>query len=170
MLHELTEDDPDIRMEYCETITNIIAHNQDYLRLICFSDEARFSVNGHVHRQNVRYWFDENLRIFREGHTQFPQKLNVWAGILGNYMVGPIFFDGNLNGDNYLNMLETEITAAINNIITNHRHEFPQHLIFQQDGASPHYAVRVRNYLNTVFPGRLMDDGDISSGHLDHRT
>ncbi|XP_030767065.1 uncharacterized protein LOC115890854 [Sitophilus oryzae] len=33
-----------------------------------------------------------------EGHTQYPQKINVWAGILGNTVLCPIFLNENLTG------------------------------------------------------------------------
>ncbi|XP_072398072.1 uncharacterized protein [Diabrotica undecimpunctata] len=154
MVHELTEDDPDRRLQYCETIDNNISQDPSYLRHICFSNEATFYLNGHVHRQNVRYWSDENPRLFRECHTQFPTKLNVWAGILGNHIIGPFFIKGNLTGESYLNLLETQIIPAIHDVLTNNPGEFTQDIILQQDGAPPHYDAGVRNFLINLYPRR----------------
>ncbi|XP_072401603.1 uncharacterized protein [Diabrotica undecimpunctata] len=143
MVHELTEDDPDRRLQYCESMDNNISQDPTYLRHICFSDKATFYLNGHVHRQNVRYWSDENPLLFRECHTQFPTKLNVWAGILGDHIIGPFFIEGNLTGESYLNLLETQIIPAIHDVLRNNPGEFTQDIIFQQDGAPSHYDAGV---------------------------
>lgn len=153
ILHELTEDDPDRRLEFCEIMSERITRNPNYLRNICFSDESTFYLNGRVNTQNCRYWSDENPHVFREGHTQFPQKLNVWAGILGNHIIGPIFLEENLNGPMYLNMLQNTITPLIDAVVAQNPHEFEE-VIFQQDGAPPHYFRQVRNYLDENYQDR----------------
>lgn len=150
ILHELVEEDPDRRLEYCEIMSERIVQNPHYLKTICFSDECTFFLNGTVNKQNVRYWCDENPHVFREGHTQFPQKLNVWAGILGNHIVGPLFLDETLTGQLYLDLLEDLIHPLIIDIVENNEDEFGNvDITFQQDGAPPHYSVIVRNFLNT---------------------
>ncbi|KYN15703.1 hypothetical protein ALC57_11999 [Trachymyrmex cornetzi] len=47
-------------------------------------------------------------------------------------------------------MLQDEIVPAIRNIA---RQNFND-IWFQQDGTPPHYSLRVRQYLNEVFPNR----------------
>lgn len=154
ILHQLVEDDPDRRLEFCEIMAERIAANRFYLQHICFSDESTFCLNGSVNTQNCRYWCDENPHEFRAGHTQFPQKINVWAGILGDHIIGPIFLEENLNGPRYLQMLQDTITPSINEIIAQNPHEFNLDVTFQQDGAPPHYFRGVRNYLDEWYPGR----------------
>ncbi|KAJ8934597.1 hypothetical protein NQ318_006420 [Aromia moschata] len=46
------------------------------------SHEITFYLNGNVNTQNVRYWGNTNPHTFHEKHTQFPAKVNVRAGIL----------------------------------------------------------------------------------------
>ncbi|MVN24218.1 hypothetical protein GO639_03455, partial [Staphylococcus aureus] len=154
MVHQLTEDDPDRRTEFCEIMTETIARHPIYLHNICFSDECTCFLNGNVHRQNCRYWSDTNPHVFRETHIQYPEKINVWAGILGNHIVGPLFIDQNLTGELYLNMLETTVDPLITEIVEANPNEFDMDIVFQQDGAPPHYSRQVRNYLDTTFPGR----------------
>jgi hypothetical protein len=48
-----------------------------------------------------------------------------------------------ITGD--LNLLQEKVMPAIQN-------RCPQDIIFQQDGASPHYARQVREFLDDVFP------------------
>jgi hypothetical protein len=48
-----------------------------------------------------------------ETHTQFPQKLKVWAGIIGDRILEPLFLDGNLHGATYLTLLQEDLIPAL---------------------------------------------------------
>ncbi|KAJ8945321.1 hypothetical protein NQ318_009716 [Aromia moschata] len=84
LIHELAEDDFDRRTEFCEYMMDHNNQNNGFIANILFSDEATFFLNGHVNRQNTRYWSQENPHWMQEYHTQHPQKVNVWAGIVRN--------------------------------------------------------------------------------------
>lgn len=150
LVHELNEDDFDRRTQFCEDMMNRIDLDPDLPFNIVFSDEATFQLSGNCNRHNCRYWSDTNPFWMRESKTQYPQKINVWAGILNNQLIGPFFIDGNLNSEKYEAMLRNQIVPAIRRIAGDN---FDQ-TWFQQDGAAPHYGLNVRNYLNTVFPNR----------------
>lgn len=154
ILHQLTDNDPDKRTDFCEMMSERVTHNPDYVKHICFSDESTFFVNGNVNTQNCRYWSDENPHFFREGHTQYPEKLNVWAGILGDHIIGPIFLEENLTGPIYLDMLQNRIVPMIIETVRRNPNEFHRNVTFQQDGAPPHYYADVRHYLNATYPGQ----------------
>jgi hypothetical protein len=70
--------------------------------------------------------------------------------------VGPYFFDGTVTGERYLGMLQNFVipflTATFPNI--NNAGQIDPTIWFHQDGASPHYAVAVRNFLSETFPNR----------------
>lgn len=153
LVHELNEDDFDRRQQFCEVMTERIDADANFLFNICFSDECTFFLNSTVNRHNCRFWSDVNPRIFHEVHTQHPLKLNVWAGIFGDRMIGPIFLDGNLTGERYLEVLEDLVQPLLLDIVENDDRYLEDHLTFQQDGAPPHYALAVREYLDRVFPG-----------------
>lgn len=72
-----------------------------YLQQILFTDEATFQLNGNVNHQNFRYWSDTNPYEKIKSHTQNPQKLNVWAAIYNNRIIGPFFIEGNLTAAIY---------------------------------------------------------------------
>lgn len=154
LVHELNEDDYDRRLQFCETISETTTTNPRFLFNVCFSDECSFFLSGTVNRHNCRYWSDSNPRIFQEVHTQYPEKLNVWAGIFGDRLVGPFFLPGNLNGEMYLELLQDHIDPMLTEIIENNEQYQENQLILQQDGAPPHYALPVREYLDRRFPGR----------------
>lgn len=153
LIHELAEDDFDRRTEFCEYMMN---QNNNFIDNVLFSDEATFYLNGHVNRQNTRYWSDENPHWMQEYHTQRPQKTNVWAGIVRNTIIGPYFFDENLTGALYLDFLQNTLIPDLIQLFPDIQipTNVDRRIWFQQDGAPPHYAVAVRNFLNTTFPQR----------------
>ena len=60
-------------------------------------------------------------------------KVNVFCAILKNHVHGPFFFEGNVSGDVYLQMLQNWL---MDELIANEHEDF----IYQQDGAPPHCA------------------------------
>lgn len=150
---ELSEDDFDRRMVFCEEMMQILDNNVIQLENVLFSDESTFTLNGHVHRQNCRYWASENPHWMRELHTQNRVKVNVWAGIIGEHVIGPFFMDGNLTGNNYLELLQNNVVPALAGLYPDQENaQLPNNAIwFQQDGAPPHYHVNVRQYLDLIF-------------------
>ncbi|KAJ8914917.1 hypothetical protein NQ315_016071, partial [Exocentrus adspersus] len=96
---ELNEDDFDRRrrVQFSEIMMERIIQDANFLPLIIFSNEASFQLNGNVNRHKFRYWSDENPHWMLEKHTQHPQKLNIWAGLFGDQIIGPFFINGNLD-------------------------------------------------------------------------
>lgn len=150
LVQKLAEDDFDRRLEFCEILAEKVLQNPQFLKKTTFSDEATFQLDGNVNRQNMRYWAESNPFWMRDSHTQYPAKLNVWAGIVNGKLIGPFFIDGNLNGVKYLEMLRTQIVPAIYAAVDGDM----DHVWFQQDGCSSHYALAVRGFLDRTFPDR----------------
>lgn len=50
LVQELNDDDPDRRLQFCETIMNLHHANERFHHQIVFSDEATFCINGTVGR------------------------------------------------------------------------------------------------------------------------
>jgi len=71
-----------------------------------------------------------------ETHTQYSQKLNVWAGTLNNTLIDSFFIDESLNAAKYEDMLKNEILPAIRRIVGDNF----AYTWFQQDGAGSHYS------------------------------
>ena len=150
LTHQLMEDDADRRNEFCEQMMQFYSRDNTFFNRIIFSDEATFHLTGEVNRHNCRYWSDENPHWMRQLHTQYPQKINLWAGFCVRGIIGPFLIDGNLNGEQYLQLLQNNIVPAIHNLFNGN----VNNIWFQQDGAGPHYAVEVRDYLDATFPNR----------------
>jgi len=83
-----------------------------------FSDESTFSSGGVVNRHNSHCWAGENPRWMMERRMQGRWSINVWCGIVNQYVVGPHFFDGKL-----VNILRHSVTFILVGLIYLYRHD-----------------------------------------------
>ena len=144
----MEEGDAERRMEFCLQMQEIYEENQNFIKNIMFSDEATFSTNGIVSSQNIRWWNNENPKWVIQSKRQYSQKVNVWCGLLRERIIGPFFFNENLNGERFLEFLNTELWEEIHNLPITYRQE----LYFQLDGAPIHNTAGVREWLHDTFP------------------
>lgn len=144
--HHLYDNDFTRRLNYCNWFLENYNVNRVFHHQILFSDECRFTNLGMFNRQNTRYWAKENERLVREGAFQERFGVNVWLGVVGLNIIGPIFFHRPLNGELYLEFLQNQIEHFLGNLHLN-----PNDIIFQQDGAPAHNARVVTNYLTERF-------------------
>lgn len=75
----------------------------------------------------------------------------MWAGILGDHIVGPFVIDGYLNAAKYWQMLQNQIIPAVRTLNVNF-----DEIWFQQDGCPAHNARPVQEFLTRTFPERLI--------------
>ncbi|KAF2899252.1 hypothetical protein ILUMI_06923 [Ignelater luminosus] len=100
------------------------------VRLILWSDEANFSNSGMFNWKNHHYWSRENMML---SHPHNPQKrfsINVWCGLIGLRVIGPVFYQGTLTGARYVELL----TAVMEEFLDNLNLIEKQTVRFQQDG------------------------------------
>ena len=102
-----------------------------------FSDEATFHTSGYVYTQNSRIWSTEKPTEVYEYQDNTP-KVNVWCAMSSNCIIGPYFFDDNVNDANYTKMLDSFFWPAIQ------KKRIASKIIFQQDGAPAHFSLRAR--------------------------
>ena len=113
---------------------------------MCFSDEATFHVSGKVNKHNIRIWGSQNPCEVLERERDSP-KINVWCGLMHNQIIGPfIFAESTVTANIYLDMLKHYVVPQLE--------EFQLRVVFQQDGAPPHWGLIVRDFLNETFPNR----------------
>lgn len=151
-------DDNDRRLVYCNWFLNAVQQNPGFPFHILYSDESRFTNQGMFNRNNTRYWAQENPRLVGRGNIQERFGFNCWLGVLGDRIIGPIFFDGTLTGERYLFFLQNQ-TAEFLDLLPL---AYLQNLFFQQDGAPPHNSRRVMEYLNNLYGERLI----ANQGHI----
>lgn len=69
-----------------------------------------------------------------------------WTGIINETIIGPYFFEDNVTGDSYLEMLTDYLLPTL------HANGFDSSkIIYMHDGAPPHIAIPVRQCLDDNF-------------------
>jgi len=152
LIHGLLEVDPFLRIQFCENIINMVQNDDSFLDRIIWSDEAMFKLNGHVNRHNSVYWNSENPHIIIQKEVNLPGVM-VWAGIWAEGIIGPFFFEGNVDGKSYHDMLKNKFWPSVKHFV--HR----RGLWFMQDGAPAHWSTVVRKWLDANFPNRWIGRG-----------
>ena len=84
---------------------------------------------------------------------QLNSKVMVWAVVGEAGVIGPFFFEGNVDADSYLKLLEEEFFPVFSG------YSNQSELLFLQDGAPPHWAQRVRDWLNDHLANRWIGRG-----------
>jgi hypothetical protein len=129
------------------------------LQNLFFTDEAHVYANGEINTQNFRLWSAENPHWFAEEDLH-PVKVTVWIGISVRGIVGPFFWERDADFPNergitarwYRQFLENQVIPELQTW-----DNFDE-IVFQHDGAPPHWARIVRGVLNQEFPGKSSDD------------
>lgn len=140
------------RVAFCNKF-NEIFDNDDALKNVFFSDEAGFSFFYKSNKQNKRRWGTKKPDDFTETYENKTKKITVWASISQDTIIGPYFFEENVNGIDYVEMLETYFLPKIQ------ERGLEQSIFFQHDGASAHYHVDSRAWLDNHFPNRWIGRG-----------
>ncbi|CAF4946631.1 unnamed protein product [Pieris macdunnoughi] len=122
IVQEMKPDDPDKRVEFCRTMKNRFRSFNN----IWFSDESNFHINGHVYKQNCRYWASCirspcNRQKNAKPEGLQPQHIN-WPTRSPDLTPADFFLWGYQKSKVYnplppnLNVLKQRITEEINSI------------------------------------------------------
>ena len=155
----LSETDFPPRKAFCTWLLQMCAQDQTFLSTILFTDEAKFTRNGVQNFHNTHVWADVNPCAVLETRHQQQFSINVWAGIIGDSVIGPFIFHGTLTGASYSEFLMEHLNVLLEAV--------PLHLIqnmwFMHDGAPPHFSLQARAILNQHFPNKWIGRGAATS-------
>lgn len=93
---------------YCEWLLDMVERGFMDPFLFFSTDEAWFHLSGYVNAQNTWHWSSENPHEFwpRPLHDL---KIGVWCAVSGNRIVGPIFFEENVNTQMFICVFSTSL-------------------------------------------------------------
>ena len=126
-----------------------------FSKYVLFTDEAYFTRDGVFNYHNNHNWQQNNPHVIHPGSHQQRFNLNVWAGIVGDHLIGPYLMPSLLTGPNYTLFLRNVLPDLLDNVPIATR----RRMWFQQDGAPPHYSREAREFLNERFPNRWIGRG-----------
>ncbi|GBM46424.1 hypothetical protein AVEN_256397-1 [Araneus ventricosus] len=137
---------------WCNFVMNNLEDYPTFLADIIWTDEACFPRNGMFNRQNVHTWSLENARYAVEVRHQLRWSINVWCGIFNDRLIEPVFYEGTVTVQWYLELLQDAITDFVENL--------PLHQLrnvwLQHDGAPPHKISNVKQYLMDTFQNQII--------------
>ncbi|EZA55144.1 hypothetical protein X777_05283 [Ooceraea biroi] len=106
----------------------MIVHDATFFKYVLFSDESTFKNTGELSTHNCHYWSDVN---------PYWYSVIVWCEIVNGCLIGPYFFQENVNRNNFLEFLRDHLPVLLEEVNLETR----QRMWFQLDGAAPHYIV-----------------------------
>lgn len=118
-----------------------------FIHNILFTDEACFTRTGLFNPHNFHAWQQENPHLVRKFQYQHRFSVNVWAGIIDDFLVGPYLMPNRLTGQNYEIFLREVLPLQLEDVPLIIRNR----MWFQHDGAPAHNSVAVRRHLDNVF-------------------
>ena len=134
--------------EYCR---RELRNDAGDLESIVFSDECKFSLSVSVNKQNCGIWGSEHPNEVYET-LQNSLSVMLWCTLSWKEIIGPSFFeDGNVTGSRYKRTFQYFLLSKLR--------DYPESMIFQLDGETPHYANEVREYLEWKLPGQWIGSG-----------
>lgn len=138
--------DPPQRLRFCRWIQQ--NDRGDFLKRILWTDESSFTRDGCFNYHNEHHYDIENPHLARESRSQTRFKVNVWIGLIGNHLVGPYLdLPMSLDGVHYLRFLRDDLPDLLEDLPLDLR----ERIIFQADGAPPHFSRDVRGYIDNTF-------------------
>jgi hypothetical protein len=144
LVQEFKETDFERRLDFCHFIRTQMQVDNNFIKKILFSGEAKFSNNGSFNKHNCHYYAQENPLWIRETHFQRIVSVNVWCGIFGDNWT--FFLPRKFDGWNLLKFLAKHIC-----------------LWFQHDGAPTHYHRHVRQYLDHIYNHQWIGRGALNA-------
>lgn len=137
------------RLEFCHWFLQQ-CQSQRFVMTFCCTDEAQFTRDGLFNFHNSHVYAHENPHAVKPCNHQRRFSLNVWAGIVGNKLLGPHFFEGSLNGHMYTQFLDNEFSEMLADLPVRTR----AGMWFMHDGAPPHFSREARSKLDEMFPNK----------------
>ena len=128
-----------------------------------FTDDAYFTHDRYFNSRNSHIWDYENPHAIAVRNHQQRFAVNMWAGIVGIHLLGPVILPARLTGAAYLQFLQTALPDLLDNVPLAVR----SNLWFQHDGAPAHFSIDARAQLTVDFG---LDEQDLLRGQRDHLT
>jgi hypothetical protein len=110
-----------------------------------------FTRDGICNFHNVHIWAHANPHAIRETRNRTTFSINVWAGIVGDRLIGPVRLPERLTGTTCREFLERLTQDILPDVLDDVPLQLRVGMWFMHDGA-PHFSGIARQYLNDNFP------------------
>lgn len=125
------------RMNFVQWFLHQSVNDASFPTQVLFSDEAYFMRDGYYNSRNSHIWDYMNPHAIAVRNHQRRFSVNIWAGIVGTHLLGPVIQPERLTGAAYLQFLQTTLPDLLDSVPLAVR----INLWFQHDGAPTHFSV-----------------------------
>lgn len=123
---------------------------------VLFTGEASFTREEIIYPHTEQLWTQENPYTTRSRVLQqLDFVIDVWAGIVGDCLIGPYLLPSRLDAQKYLIFLEEVLPDLLKDVPLRIRRK----MWFQHDDSLAHCVIPVREYLNRTFGDRWIGRG-----------
>lgn len=143
------------RLQFSQWFVQNHQQNPRFHQSILYTDEAGFGRNLVFNCHNSHFWADENPHATIATRHQRQFHINIWAGIIGSHLLGPIVLPPRLNGQLYHEFLLEQLPLILEDVDLQTR----LNMWFMHDGAPPHFSLMAREHLNNAYPNRWIGRG-----------
>lgn len=151
----LLPDDHPARVRFVQWYLQQSVQDVNFPAYVLFTDEATFNRDGVFNQHNAHLWAHENPHGVRQHAAQHRFAINVWAGLVGDCLVGPYLLPSRMTTANYRIFLKHVLPGLLDDVPLSVR----RNMWFQHDGAPAHFGLAVRRDLNRSFPQRWIGRG-----------
>lgn len=151
-VQDILSTDLDKRRQFCTLILDRDFDDHTFLDNILWTDESQFTKTGVTNFHNAHLWSRSNPHGSRRSSTQHRFAVNVWAGVIGNILIGPHVLPPRLNSDSYLEFLQHDLPGLLEDVPLQTR----RNMIYQHDGAPAHSTTRVINWLQEKYHHKVI--------------
>ncbi|CAG4981412.1 unnamed protein product [Colias eurytheme] len=99
---QISDENMPVRKAYCEWLMSKLDRDATFTSNIIWTDESTFTFSGMINRHGTSYWKS------KRGNT-----INVWAGICGDDIIGPIFYERDLSEMKCLKIINRSVSDFI---------------------------------------------------------
>ncbi|XP_051155172.1 uncharacterized protein LOC127277823 [Leptopilina boulardi] len=145
------------RLRFCRWIVAENRRDPNFLFRILFTDESRFGNDGIWNFKNFHYWAPINPHMTSVRGFQHRFTINVWAGLIGDRLIGPFNFRGILTGARYNRHMLQQVTRRLRN--AGFTDEEIRHIWYQHDNAPTHTHRMNQAWLQRRFRNRFIGRG-----------
>lgn len=154
-VQSLHDEDFECRVQFARWFRQKTYEEPRFPSQVLFTDESSFTREGICNLHNLHMWSDNNPHVTRQCRFQVRFAVNVWAGILGDNLIGPYILPERLNGRTYYIFLNEVLPELLDNVpLADLRGMY-----FQHDGCPAHFALNVRQLLDARYPNRWIGRG-----------
>ena len=157
---KLDDFDYNRRTRYCAWIVERF-QDPNFSGKIVIGDESGFCMNGHVSTHNVVMYAPRGEPPdFHYDVPESREKVTVWAALCGNgEILGPHFFDANVNGEIYVNMIDAQVVPEMDLIYDRDIFgdvRYGENIWWFQDGAPCHQRRIVTDRIEELFGNQVV--------------